>query len=145
MKLKKTWIGSALCGIALLILVGIGTAGPRYTDDAKFVSIDSTIGKSAEEIVAEIGSPERKGSCHVPLNATKPRAARVAGEDWAYSYTDSRNQYFLYLCIVKGTVTAEYRIAKTLRDNVSFSREEIVIDYGLAAMLAKSQQGTISE
>jgi len=145
MKLKKTWIGTAICGLALITLLGMGVSGVRYSDDTKFTATGPTIGKSATEIINAIGVPARKAKCRVPLKATQRGSPTVEGEDWMYTYQGDMVKYELYLCIVKGTVVAEYRIAKTLKDNVSYSREDITIDYGLTARIVKNQEDTIAD
>ena len=121
-KIKGILATLGLCAL-LAALPASALSDPRLLDDTRFITSEELVGKTAEEVVKEIGPPARRETCVVstPIGG---QLVKTEGTGWLYRRIYERGLSQLFLCLVKDYVVAEQRstvrIVKKGRDEKTF-------------------------
>ena len=103
-----------LCG--LLVLPGFAQSGNQRLDDQRFITAETTVGKTLAEVRKEIGEPGNKGPCSMST-LVKGKTVAMSGEGWAYRYIYSDGSSHLSICFIKGLVVAEKKTNNMIEEN----------------------------
>lgn len=137
-RLRSALISASLTALLVLtcsLTVGLG---PRVTDDTRFVRTGSNIGRSAKELIKEIGRPTSTGDCSININSNDRNPTSIKGQSWIYRAVAGKNQsYKLSLCVIKGVVVAEIKAARVIENNsILRYREDLTTNLDLVRQLS---------